>query len=154
MDLSYYLLTQHEIESEAYPPNPNREKLIKSLQATGMGHELRGIPFFFRRVQQTRKLINLIFGQLEMSGVHSTQKIVTFGAPRSDGEHSKKTAIRQASRRNNHAVAKYDYDAQNDGELSFSKGQRVQILDQSGDWWVGVIDGTQGLVPSTHFRRR
>ena len=153
MDLSYYLLTQHEIESEAYPPNPNREKLIKSLQATGMGHELRGIPFFFRRVQQTRKLINLIFGQLEMSGVPPSQKCVTFEAPRVDGQHSKKSAMRQASRRNNHAVAKYDYDAQNDGELSFSKGQRVQILDQSGDWWVGVINGTQGLVPSTHFRR-
>ena len=154
MDLSYYLLTQHEIESEAYPPNPNREKLIQSLQATGMGHELRGIPFFFRRVQQTRKLINLIFGQLEMSGVHSDQKVVSFAAPKTDGEHSKKTSIRQASRRNNQAVAKYDYDAQNDGELSFSKGQRVQILDQTGDWWVGLIDGTQGLVPSTHFHRR
>ena len=95
----------------------------------------------------------VIFGQLEMSGVHPSQKCVTFEAPRVDGQHSKKSAMRQASRRSNHAVAKYDYDAQNDGELSFSKGQRVQILDQSGDWWVGVINGTQGLVPSTHFRR-
>jgi len=147
MDLSYYLLTVRNIEEERYPPNPVRLKLIEGLKATGMGHELQGIPFYFKRVKSTKKLIDLIFAELENTAVESPNTNVTFEPPSTDAG-----AQSQGSRRNKVVVAKWAYDATRDGELSFEKGDRVTIIDDSGDWWTAVAKGERGLVPRTHFR--
>jgi len=47
------------------------------------------------------------------------------------------------------AVALYDYDAQNTGDLSFREGQMINILDQSdpAGWWQGEVDGVTGYFP-------
>ncbi|KAH9254416.1 hypothetical protein BASA81_007529 [Batrachochytrium salamandrivorans] len=48
------------------------------------------------------------------------------------------------------AVVLFDFTAEEEGELSLAKGEKVVILDQTDpDWWLGkrVSDGAQGLFP-------
>uniref|UniRef100_A0A3B3ICM7 SH3 domain-containing protein n=1 Tax=Oryzias latipes TaxID=8090 RepID=A0A3B3ICM7_ORYLA len=43
-------------------------------------------------------------------------------------------------------IAMYDYTAANKDEMSFSKGQLINVLDKNDpDWWKGEVDGVTGL---------
>lgn len=49
------------------------------------------------------------------------------------------------------AVAIYDFNAVESGDLSFSKGDVIIITqksDNSNDWWTGKIHGRQGIFPA------
>lgn len=47
----------------------------------------------------------------------------------------------------------YDYAAANRDELSFSKGQLINILDKtSPDWWKGEANGVTGLLPTNYVK--
>ncbi|KAG7222500.1 hypothetical protein INR49_004573 [Caranx melampygus] len=45
------------------------------------------------------------------------------------------------------AVAKYDYNATADDELSFRKGEKLKILQTSGNWYRAEVRGVEGFVP-------
>lgn len=50
-------------------------------------------------------------------------------------------------------VALYDYDARTNEDLSFKKGERLQVLDNTdGDWWLAKSMATQreGYIPSNY----
>lgn len=51
-------------------------------------------------------------------------------------------------------IALYDFEAQEEDELSFHKGDHIQVLkyDTSG-WWLGKLNGKYGLFPSNYTRR-
>lgn len=46
----------------------------------------------------------------------------------------------------------YDYEAQNDDELSFKEGDALKVLNRDGSedglWWLCELSGKQGLVPT------
>ena len=45
----------------------------------------------------------------------------------------------------------FNYQAQEEDELSFSTGDHLYILDQTDtDWWKARRKGVEGLVPSNH----
>lgn len=49
-----------------------------------------------------------------------------------------------------HVVALYDYAATADGDLSFSAGDRIEVVERTGsteDWWTGKLNGAQGVFP-------
>lgn len=47
----------------------------------------------------------------------------------------------------------YDYTAANRDELSFSKGQLINILDKTNpDWWKGDVSGVTGLLPTNYVK--
>lgn len=47
----------------------------------------------------------------------------------------------------------YDYTAANQDELSFSKGQLINILDKTNpDWWKGEVNGVTGLLPTNYVK--
>lgn len=47
----------------------------------------------------------------------------------------------------------YDYTANNEDELSFSKGQLINVLNKDdADWWQGEISGVTGLFPSNYVK--
>lgn len=49
-----------------------------------------------------------------------------------------------------YVVALYDFVAQADGDLSFSAGARIEIVERTTsaeDWWTGRVDGAQGVFP-------
>ncbi|XP_074540764.1 intersectin-2-like isoform X2 [Halichoeres trimaculatus] len=50
-------------------------------------------------------------------------------------------------------IAMYDYSAANVDELSFSKGQLINILDKTNpDWWKGETNGVTGLLPTNYVK--
>ncbi|XP_054569483.1 intersectin-1 isoform X1 [Eptesicus fuscus] len=50
-------------------------------------------------------------------------------------------------------IGMYDYTAQNDDELAFSKGQIINVLNKEDpDWWKGEVGGHVGLFPSNYVK--
>lgn len=53
-------------------------------------------------------------------------------------------------------VALYDYDARTDEDLSFRKGEHLEILnDTQGDWWLARSKATkqEGYIPSNYVAK-
>lgn len=53
-------------------------------------------------------------------------------------------------------VALYDYDARTDEDLSFRKGEHLEILnDTQGDWWLARSKSTkqEGYIPSNYVAK-
>ena len=48
------------------------------------------------------------------------------------------------------ANALYNYDAQEPSELTLREGDTVRILQKSGEWWFGSVDGREGYFPSNY----
>ncbi|KIJ45077.1 hypothetical protein M422DRAFT_29930 [Sphaerobolus stellatus SS14] len=54
-----------------------------------------------------------------------------------------------------YVVALYDFQAQADGDLSFSVGDRIEIVERTGsqdDWWTGKVHGQQGVFPGNYVQ--
>ncbi|XP_049450197.1 intersectin-2b isoform X2 [Epinephelus fuscoguttatus] len=50
-------------------------------------------------------------------------------------------------------IAIYDYTAANGDEMSFSKGQLINVLDKNDpDWWKGEVNGVTGLFPTNYVK--
>ncbi|XP_041043901.1 intersectin-2-like isoform X2 [Carcharodon carcharias] len=50
-------------------------------------------------------------------------------------------------------IAIYDYTAVNEDELSFFKGQFINVLNRDDpDWWQGELNGINGLFPSNYVK--
>ncbi|XP_066554752.1 intersectin-2 isoform X5 [Amia ocellicauda] len=50
-------------------------------------------------------------------------------------------------------IAMYDYKAANEDELSFSKGQLLNVFDTNdADWWKGELNGDMGLFPTNYVK--
>ncbi|XP_037651143.1 intersectin-2b isoform X2 [Sebastes umbrosus] len=50
-------------------------------------------------------------------------------------------------------IAIYDYTAANGDEMSFSKGQLINVLDKNDpDWWKGEMNGVTGLLPTNYVK--
>uniref|UniRef100_A0A8C3QTN4 Tyrosine-protein kinase n=1 Tax=Cyanoderma ruficeps TaxID=181631 RepID=A0A8C3QTN4_9PASS len=49
-------------------------------------------------------------------------------------------------------LALYDYEAMNAGDLSFQKGERMKVLEKSGEWWQArsLVTGCEGFIPSNY----
>jgi amphiphysin len=50
-------------------------------------------------------------------------------------------------------TAIFDYEAQAEGDLSFSAGERIEIVertDSADDWWTGKVNGRQGIFPGNY----
>lgn len=50
-------------------------------------------------------------------------------------------------------IAMYDYMASNEDELTFSKGQLINVMNKEDpDWWQGEANGLTGLFPSNYVK--
>ncbi|XP_022088016.1 tyrosine-protein kinase SRK2-like [Acanthaster planci] len=47
-------------------------------------------------------------------------------------------------------MALYKYEARTEGDLSFDRGEKLKILDYSGDWWLAksLVTHNEGYIPS------
>ena len=56
-------------------------------------------------------------------------------------------------------VALFDFEAQEDGEVSFKRGNRIKVLEKTDpNWWKGqvasgVLAGNVGLFPSNYVKQ-
>jgi amphiphysin len=54
-----------------------------------------------------------------------------------------------------YVTAMYDYDSQNEGDLSFREGDRIRVLKKtqsSQDWWEGELRGYKGSFPANYVK--
>ncbi|TKA80764.1 hypothetical protein B0A55_02703 [Friedmanniomyces simplex] len=52
-------------------------------------------------------------------------------------------------------TALYDYEAQAEGDLSFSAGEVIEVVTRTGnenEWWVGKVGGRQGQFPGNYVQ--
>ncbi|KAI9203763.1 uncharacterized protein BJ171DRAFT_507867 [Polychytrium aggregatum] len=55
----------------------------------------------------------------------------------------------------NYVTALYDYQAQANGDLSFSKGDRIELIERTefaNDWWKGRLNGNTGVFPGNYVQ--
>lgn len=54
-----------------------------------------------------------------------------------------------------YCLALYDYDAQADGDLSFKRNDKIEVVqktDKDNDWWTGRLKGQTGVFPANYVR--
>ncbi|ORZ25777.1 hypothetical protein BCR42DRAFT_400900 [Absidia repens] len=52
-----------------------------------------------------------------------------------------------------YVLALYDYQAQADGDLSFRKDDKIELVERTSDqndWWTGKLDGQTGIFPGNY----
>ena len=49
------------------------------------------------------------------------------------------------------AMATHDCEADNKDELSFKKGDQLELHEREGEWWVASLKGRKGLVPCNYI---
>lgn len=58
-----------------------------------------------------------------------------------------------ATNRKKRATAQYEFKAETEEELGFSKGDVVTILEEvDSNWWKGELHGQEGLFPAAYVR--
>ncbi|KAF4461660.1 SH3 domain-containing [Fusarium albosuccineum] len=66
-------------------------------------------------------------------------------------------AAKQAVLKKNEAVAVYNFDADQPGDLGFKKGEVITILkrtESDNDWWTGQIGTRTGIFPSNYVKMK
>ncbi|KAI5467747.1 hypothetical protein BGZ63DRAFT_419434 [Mariannaea sp. PMI_226] len=66
-------------------------------------------------------------------------------------------AAKQALLKKNEAVAVYNFEADQPGDLGFKKGDVITIIkrtDSENDWWTGQIGSRQGIFPSNYVKMK
>ncbi|ODQ68437.1 reduced viability upon starvation protein [Nadsonia fulvescens var. elongata DSM 6958] len=54
-----------------------------------------------------------------------------------------------------YCTALYDYVASNQGDISFRVGDRIQVIqrtENANEWWIGVVNGVQGVFPGNYVQ--
>jgi amphiphysin len=49
----------------------------------------------------------------------------------------------------------YDFEAVQDGDLGFTKGDVIEIIDKTNDvnaWWRGRLNGREGVFPGNYVK--
>ncbi|KAI8371772.1 uncharacterized protein BYT42DRAFT_581522 [Radiomyces spectabilis] len=52
-----------------------------------------------------------------------------------------------------YVIALYDYTAQADGDLTFKKNDRIEVVERTADqndWWTGRLNGVTGIFPGNY----
>ncbi|OAR00207.1 hypothetical protein LLEC1_01184 [Akanthomyces lecanii] len=62
-----------------------------------------------------------------------------------------------ASLNKNEAIALYNFDADQPGDLGFKKGDVITVLkktESDNDWWTGMVGTRHGIFPSNYVKMR
>lgn len=57
--------------------------------------------------------------------------------------------------RKDFVVAMYNFDGQEEGDLSFKVGDRIEVIkktENKEDWWTGKINGKEGIFPANYVK--
>ncbi|EMR71927.1 putative sh3 domain-containing protein [Eutypa lata UCREL1] len=66
-------------------------------------------------------------------------------------------ASKQALLKKSEAVALFNFDADQPGDLAFKKGEVITVLkktESDNDWWTGMIGSRHGIFPSNYVRMK
>ncbi|MGE3920334.1 MAG: protein kinase [Gammaproteobacteria bacterium] len=62
-------------------------------------------------------------------------------------------ALASQPKKDNTVTAIYSYSAKNEGELSINKGDKLEVVDDKGNWWLCRKAGKEGKVPSNYLEK-
>ncbi|XP_061091351.1 intersectin-2-like [Conger conger] len=86
-------------------------------------------------------------GEKQQKGQFPSSHVELLG---SDGERSTLAPVQTLGCQ---VVAMYDYQAENQDEISFSNGQLINVLEKiDHDWWKGEINDIKGLFPANYVK--
>lgn len=94
-----------------------------------------------------------------LNGISSMPPVSLTNNDLINGEHSGPNATQQSvsgAANGKVFVALYDYDARTDEDLSFKKGEHLEIInDTQGDWWFARSKQTkhEGYIPSNYVAK-
>ncbi|KAI1387360.1 DUF500-domain-containing protein [Hypoxylon trugodes] len=66
-------------------------------------------------------------------------------------------ASKQALMKKNEAVALFNFEADQPGDLGFKKGEIITVVkktDSANDWWTGMIGARHGIFPSNYVKMK
>ncbi|KAG5945455.1 hypothetical protein E4U53_006703 [Claviceps sorghi] len=93
-------------------------------------------------------------GNNNNNGSGSSEKRIGPGRPTAP---KPKFGAGEAGIKHNEAVALFNFDADQPGDLGFRKGEIITILkktDSDNDWWTGRIGSRHGIFPSNYVKLR
>ncbi|EDR23060.1 bridging integrator, putative [Entamoeba dispar SAW760] len=91
-----------------------------------------------------------------MDGTYEPSEFENSGSSTTTSTTSVKTTVSTSSgkrppppppTRKEQVRCEYEYQAQEEGELSFKEGDIITVLKKEGDWWLGELKGQQGYFP-------
>ncbi|KAH7161389.1 hypothetical protein EDB81DRAFT_755936 [Dactylonectria macrodidyma] len=105
---------------------------------------------------------NTFAGRHNDEYVYKDNPSPTFGAEKKAGPGRPSApkpnfGAKQALLKKNEAVAVYNFDADQAGDLGFKKGEIITIIkrtDSENDWWTGQIGSRQGIFPSNYVKMK
>ena len=50
-------------------------------------------------------------------------------------------------------VAVFDFEAQEETDLGFKKGDKIEVIKRDGDWWTGRIGSREGTFPFNYVKK-
>ncbi|GMT04157.1 hypothetical protein PENTCL1PPCAC_26331, partial [Pristionchus entomophagus] len=97
-----------------------------------------------------RFFVLAVFFYIKHRWIHSSRR--TFGCASND--HIQYNTQIMSSSGDVFVVAKFDYAAAEQQELTIKKNERLKLMDDSKNWWRVMNDSGQiGYVPSNYVRR-
>ena len=88
---------------------------------------------------------------IQLANIHGGRPSVDHGSARPLPDPTEAAAVNSKV-----FVALYDYDARTDEDLSFKKGEHLEIInDTQGDWWFARSKATkqEGYIPSNYVAK-
>uniref|UniRef100_A0A3Q2CUL2 SH3 domain-containing protein n=1 Tax=Cyprinodon variegatus TaxID=28743 RepID=A0A3Q2CUL2_CYPVA len=72
-----------------------------------------------------------------------------------DPTSGSKAAVKPVCESECDAIALYDYEGIHEGDLGFKKGEKLRILEESGEWWRAMLisTGKEGYIPSNYVAK-
>jgi len=134
-----------------------REEKLKSIQIEiHEPHEFRKIDKIIQEQPLNKDYEvheNLItFENTEQREENTSNKIFTEKEIENstDTQEEKQIVSSKSTYRNKIAEVLYEFQARNDRELSIKPGDIIKIIDNSGEWWYGELDGKVGIFPGNY----
>ncbi|KAI9351015.1 hypothetical protein BD770DRAFT_421212 [Pilaira anomala] len=89
-------------------------------------------------------------------GMAKANEAYNYQAPLSPvGPPAYVNVVPQQQQQQHFVIALYDYTAQAEGDLSFKKNDRIEIIEKTADtndWWTGRINGMTGVFPGNYVQ--
>ncbi|KAG7323137.1 hypothetical protein KOW79_012839 [Hemibagrus wyckioides] len=134
---------------EAFPRRPLKEKKMRTTllpQGTNLGDS-----------EQDQDSVGKTVGNNDMGNRNQTAHYVKDPTSGSKAQN-KSCPIPPSSSTDdfeNNAIALFDYEALHDGDLGFKKGDKLKILEESGEWWkaMSISTGQEGYIPSNYVAK-
>ncbi|MED6237205.1 hypothetical protein ATANTOWER_020718, partial [Ataeniobius toweri] len=125
------------------------------------GHEVKDVGLQKEEWRlKIRKLIDLIRMGCTCSGqkeIEAEDKFYKIKNPQTSNSsnHRERTANAYSSNEENVFIALHDFNVTNSSDLPFKKGDKLKVLQESGEWWLAksLLSEQEGFIPSNYVAR-